>query len=107
MPPRGKVIKPKAHPAGESRRSVKVPVRHTASAASYTCQSCGRVSRESTHLCAPVETKELYVCSFCGASSGNPRHVCSPMLAEMKFYCETCGRVTPFRSAVCRPREIE
>jgi hypothetical protein len=28
------------------------------------------------------------------------------MVAEMKYSCKSCGRVSPFKGAVCQPKEI-
>jgi hypothetical protein len=76
-------------------------------APTFTCKTCGRVTKTQEHLCAPQKTKEAYICTYCGATSGTAKHICSPMLADMKYFCKFCGRVTPFRGAVCQPAEIK
>ncbi len=76
----------------------------------YTCNTCGKVSRDRAHLCAEAEAREsdkAYTCSYCGTTAGDPKHVCSPMLSNVKYYCKSCGRVTPFQTGVCEPKQIE
>jgi len=92
--------------AKKSRRTAKKSARKGAGGV-YVCVTCGKTAKGAYHLCSPVKAKEMYVCAFCGESSGDPRHVCAPMVTEMKYVCKNCGRVTPFRGAVCQPKEIK
>lgn len=88
------------------RKGAASPARR-AGAKTYTCTTCGKVTKDRSHLCNPAPAKDVYMCAYCGATAGDPAHVCSPLLANLKFFCKTCGRVTPYRGAVCQPKEIK
>ncbi len=73
----------------------------------YKCKSCGLVTTERGHLCAPQEVKKAYTCEYCGVTVTNPRHVCKPKVAKLNYVCDGCGRVAVAKEDVCKPTEIK
>ncbi len=72
----------------------------------YTCKTCGRVTINKGHLCAPVPQERTIVCEFCGVVETDTRHVCAPKVLKLKYFCGACGRVAVTKSNVCVPRAI-
>ena len=72
----------------------------------HHCATCGEVSTEKGHLCAPVVGDQLVICEYCGELVGDPRHVCAPKVLDFRFVCTGCGRVTSDEDLVCQPAEI-
>ena len=72
----------------------------------YSCKTCGKVTTDQGHLCAPKEIKRAYSCDYCGVTSTNPRHICKPKVAKVKYTCDTCGRVAVDETFLCNPKEI-
>lgn len=70
----------------------------------YTCTTCGKVSTQKGHLCAP--TDKQFTCELCGAESVDPRHICFPKLEKLRYVCGTCGRVAVSSSHLCTPHTI-
>jgi predicted RNA-binding Zn-ribbon protein involved in translation (DUF1610 family) len=73
----------------------------------YKCKSCGMVTTEKGHLCAPQEIKRAYTCEYCGITVTNPRHVCKPKVAKLNYVCDACGRVAVEKEMLCKPTEIK
>jgi hypothetical protein len=73
----------------------------------HMCNSCGKTTEKTGHLCDPVEVDEAYVCQHCGQSAQDPRHICKPKLQHINFVCIACGRVAELPSQLCNPRDIE
>ena len=74
---------------------------------SYECKTCGKVTMDKGHLCAPTEIGKIYACEQCGKQVSNEEHVCKPMLAEFKYFCNDCGRGAVSDRDVCNPLPIE
>ena len=98
------VKKPAAKPA---KSSPAVLARGEKRPQVYTCKTCGKVTKASSHLCTPTKTDTVFMCTYCGATAGDPFHVCSPMLANIKYFCKNCGRVSPLRGALCKPSTVQ
>ncbi len=71
----------------------------------YKCTTCGAMSAERGHLCAPKEAKSVYACDYCGAQ-GDARHMCKPKLTKLQYQCESCGRVAVDNYDLCKPKKI-
>ena len=49
---------------------------------------------------------KAYVCKSCGTITGDPRHVCAPKLVNLKYTCSSCGRLSAKREMLCNPTPL-
>ncbi len=52
----------------------------------YTCRTCGKITSNKGHLCAPAPLEKTVVCEYCGAVETDTRHVCAPKVLKFKYY---------------------
>jgi len=70
----------------------------------YKCGTCGVVSDEGGHLCAPEEVAGRS--EFCGSGPEKISQICTEMDQSLEFQCFTCGRPTDKPDLVCNPTRI-
>ena len=70
----------------------------------HKCATCGAVTKEDGHLCAPVPN--LAQCDHCGQSTENARHVCRTKREELDYVCDSCGRLADRADLLCQPAKV-
>lgn len=67
------------------------------------CKNCNQPVEKPGHKCDP---KSPYTCQFCGKLIENHTHVCKEQMGKMKYYCRLCGRLAPSKDQLCAPIDL-
>lgn len=73
----------------------------------YTCETCGVITTEKGHLCAPMRLDKMFSCEFCNSLFDDPRHVCKPKVINVTYFCDACGRMAVKKTELCVPKKIK